>query len=45
MELQGDVGHVEHRFSLFRDSVSVSARKAHDLRRTYHSLENCFKHT
>ena len=26
MELLGDVGHVESRFSLFRDSVSVSAR-------------------
>jgi hypothetical protein len=26
MELQGDTGHVESRYSLFRDSVSVVAR-------------------
>jgi hypothetical protein len=26
MDLLGDVGHVESRFSLFGDSVSVSAR-------------------
>ena len=26
MELLGDVGHVESRFVLFRDSVSVGAR-------------------
>jgi hypothetical protein len=26
MELPGDVGHVESRYSLFGDSVSVSAR-------------------
>jgi hypothetical protein len=26
MELQGDVGHVESRFSLFGDSASVGAR-------------------
>jgi hypothetical protein len=26
MELVGDVGHVESRFSLFGDSVSVGAR-------------------
>jgi hypothetical protein len=26
MELLGDVGHVESRFSLFGDSVSVGAR-------------------
>ena len=26
MELLGDVGHVEPRFDLFRDSVSVGAR-------------------
>ena len=30
LELLGDVGHVESRFSLFGDSVSVSARKVHD---------------
>jgi hypothetical protein len=32
MELLGYVGHVEPRFGLFRDSVSVGARKVHDLR-------------
>jgi hypothetical protein len=32
MELLGDVGHVEFRFGLFGDDVSVSARKVHDLR-------------
>ena len=26
MELEGDVGHVESHFFLFRDSVSVGAR-------------------
>jgi hypothetical protein len=26
MELQGDVGHVESRFSLFGDSIGVGAR-------------------
>jgi hypothetical protein len=26
MELLGDVGHVETRFGLFRDSISVGAR-------------------
>ena len=29
MELLGDVGHVESRFFLFGDSVSVSARLVH----------------
>ena len=32
MELLGDVGHVEPRFSLFGDSVSVGARQVHGLR-------------
>jgi hypothetical protein len=31
MELLGDVGHVESRFFLFGDSVSVGARKVHGL--------------
>jgi hypothetical protein len=31
MELLGDMGHVESRFSLFGDSVSVSARYVHGL--------------
>jgi hypothetical protein len=32
MELLGDMGHVESRFFLFGDSVSVSARWVHGLR-------------
>jgi hypothetical protein len=39
MELLGDMDHVEPRFGLFRDSVSVGARKVHGLRRTYHRLK------
>jgi hypothetical protein len=31
MEVLGDVGHVESRFGLFGDSVSVSARQVHGL--------------
>jgi hypothetical protein len=31
MELVSDVGHVESRYSLFGDSVSVSARWVHGL--------------
>jgi hypothetical protein len=42
MELLGDVGHVECRFGLFRDSVSVDARKLHGFHQTYHSLINHF---
>jgi hypothetical protein len=34
MELLGDVGHVESHFALFRDGVSVGARKVHGLRQT-----------
>ena len=45
MELLGDVGHVEPRFDLFGDSVSVGARYVHGLRQTYHSLRNRFEHT
>jgi hypothetical protein len=45
MELLADVGHVERRFGLFGDSVSVRKRKVHGLRRTYYRLENCFRHT
>ena len=32
MELLGDVGHVESRFVLFGDSVSVGARSVNGLR-------------
>jgi hypothetical protein len=42
MELLGDVGHVEPRFGLFGDSVSVGARQGHNLRRTYDRLRNHF---
>jgi cytochrome b len=45
MELLRDVGHMESCFAPFGDSVSVSARKVHGLRRTYHSLRNHFGHT
>jgi hypothetical protein len=38
MELLGDLGHVDSRFGLFGDSVSVGARKLHSLRQTYHRL-------
>jgi hypothetical protein len=40
MELIGDVGHVEFRFDLFRDIVSVRARLVHGLCRTYRRLGN-----
>jgi hypothetical protein len=39
MELLGDVCHVESRFALFGESVSVSARQVHGLRQTIIGLE------
>jgi len=45
MELLGDVGHVEPRFDLFGDSVSVGARYVHGLRQTYQRLRYRFGHT
>ena len=42
MELLVDVGHVESRFNLFGDSVSVGARLEHGLRQTYHRLRKSF---
>jgi hypothetical protein len=45
MELLGDAGHVEPRFGLFGDNVSIHKRKVHCLRRTYYKLKNCFRHT
>jgi hypothetical protein len=42
MELLGDAGHVESHFFLFRDNVSVGARKVHGLRQTYNRLRNPF---
>jgi hypothetical protein len=43
--MEGDVGHVESHFGLFRDSVSVGARHVHSLRKEYHRLRNHFGHT
>jgi hypothetical protein len=45
MELLGDVSHVESRFDLFLDSVSVGARQVLGLRQTYHGLINRFRCT
>jgi hypothetical protein len=45
MELVSDVGRVESHFSLFGDSVSVSARQVHSLHRTYHRYGNSFGRT
>jgi hypothetical protein len=45
MELLGDVGYVESRFSQFGDGVSVSARFVHGLRQMYHRLRNHFGST
>jgi hypothetical protein len=42
MELLGDMGHVEPRFSLFGDSISVGVGQVHGLRRTYRRLRNRF---
>jgi hypothetical protein len=43
--LVSDMGRVEFRFSLFGDSVSVSARQVHGLHRTYHRHRNHFGRT
>jgi hypothetical protein len=45
MELLGNVSHLESRFSLFGDGVSVGAREVHGLRQMYHRLKNHFGHT
>jgi hypothetical protein len=42
MALLGDEAQVEACFGPFGDSVSVSARWVHDLRRTYHMPRNHF---
>jgi hypothetical protein len=39
MELLSDVGRVESHFSLFEDSISVSARWVHGLHQTYIGIE------
>jgi hypothetical protein len=44
MVLLGDEAQVE-RFGPFGDSVSVSARQVHGLRRTYHRHRNRFRRT
>ena len=45
MDLLGDVGHLESRFSPFGDGVSVSATKLRGMRQMYHRLRNHFGHT
>jgi hypothetical protein len=45
MELLGDLGHMESRFSPFGDSANLDARLVHGLRRMYHRLENHFGRT
>jgi hypothetical protein len=45
MELHGDVGHVESRFDLFRDNISVGVRQLHGLHQIYHRIINPFGHT
>jgi hypothetical protein len=45
MGLLGDIGHLESRFGLFGDSVSVNARQVHGLHQTFHRLTNHFGHT
>jgi hypothetical protein len=45
MVLLRDEAQVEAHFALFGDSANLDARLVHDLRRTYHRLENRFGHT
>jgi hypothetical protein len=45
MELLGDVGHMESRFDLFKDIVSVGVRLVQDLHQMYHRLRNRFGRT
>ena len=45
MVLLGDEAQEQARFGLFRDSANLDARYVHDLRRTYHRLENRFGRT
>jgi hypothetical protein len=45
MVLLVDKAHVETRFGLFGDSANLDAQQEHGLRRTYHSLKNCFDRT
>jgi hypothetical protein len=45
MALLGDVGQVESRFGPFGDSLNLSARNVHGLRRTYNGHGTHFGHT
>jgi hypothetical protein len=45
MVLLGDVGQVEARFDPLSDSVNLSTRWVHSLRRMYHVHGNHFGHT
>jgi hypothetical protein len=45
MDLLCDIGHVKSHFNPFGDSGSVSARKVHGLRQTYHRHRNRFGRT
>jgi hypothetical protein len=45
MELLGDVGQVEPRFSPFGDSINLEARQVHGLCQIYLRLQNCFGQT
>jgi len=42
MKILGHVGHMEPRFDLFGDSVSVGASQVHGLCKTYHRVSICF---
>ena len=43
MELLGYVSHLESRFILFGDSVSIGARLVHGLHQMYHRLKKSFQ--
>jgi hypothetical protein len=45
MELFGNMGQMEARFSPFGDYVNLDSRLVHDLCQTYHALRNQFGHT
>ena len=45
MELLGDMGHVESRYGLFGDGVSVGLRQEHGLRQMYRGSKNHFGRT
>ena len=45
MEQLGDTGHVESRFGLFGDGVSVGVRQEHGLHQMYRGSKNHFGRT